>query len=82
MYSRIRPRSKPVKIRNGDGTLATGTRDVDLRLQRGKRHTHVGRVHGDAGIAGAEDRVPAVQAVDRGAAGARRVLQAMAVLRK
>ena len=38
------------------------------RVERSQRHAHVGRMRGDAGFAGAEDGVDAVDAADRRAA--------------
>ncbi len=49
---------------------------MNLCLQHGKRHAHVRRMHGNAGLACAEDRVHAVETVDGRAAGARLALVA------
>ncbi len=46
-------------------------RHMHLCLQHSKRHAHIGRMHGNAGLAGAEDSVHAVVAADRGATVAR-----------
>ena len=62
---------EPVKVRERDDALAARTRHMDLRLQHGQRHAHVRRMHRDAGVARAEDRVHAVEAVDGRAAAAR-----------
>ena len=47
-----------------------GPGDMDLGVERGERHAHVGRMRGDAGFARAEDGVHAVEPGDRGAAAA------------
>ena len=65
-----------VELGEGDGALAARPGDADDRLQRGQRDAHVRRVDGDALLARAQDRVHAVEAVDRGAAGARFALVA------
>ena len=46
--------------------------DVDHGVQRRQRHRRVGRLHGDALVGPAEDRVPLVQARQRGAPAAGR----------
>ena len=43
---------------------------MHLGFERGERHAHVGRMRRDAGFAGAEDRIDAVDALDRRAAAA------------
>ena len=65
-----------VELGEGDGALAARPGDADDRLQRGQRHAHVRRVGGDAVLARAQDRVHAVEAVDRGTAGPRLALVA------
>ena len=62
---------QPVEIRERDHAVARRAGDMDRRLQHRERHAHVGGMHRDAGIAGAEDRVHAIEAVDGGAAAAR-----------
>ena len=59
-----------MEIREGNGALAGRPRHMDLRLERGERDAHIGGMRGDAGLARAEDRVDAVEAVDRRAAAA------------
>ena len=49
---------------------------MDVRFQHRQRDAHVRGMHRDAGIAGAEDRVHAVEPADRRAAGARLALVA------
>ena len=43
-------------------------------LESRERHAHVGWMHGDAGLAPADDRIHAVKSVDRAAAGTRLAL--------
>ena len=62
---------QPMEIRKRDGALARRPRHMDLGVERGQRDAHVGRMRRDAGLARAEDRVHAVEAVDRRAAAAR-----------
>ena len=50
--------------------LAAGPRDMNLGVQRRKRHAHVGRMRRNAVLAGTEDGVHAVEPVARGAAAA------------
>ena len=56
---------------NGIARSPSGPGHVHDGLERRQRHAHVRRVRGDAVLAGAEDRVDAVEAVDRRAARAR-----------
>ena len=49
---------------NGIARSPPGPVDLDDGLERRQRHAHVGRVGGDAVLAGAEDRVDAVDAAD------------------
>ena len=53
-----------------DRALAGRAGHMHLRLQHRQRHAHVRGMRGDAGIAGPEDRVHPVEAVDRRAAAA------------
>src|SRR4051794_36504308 len=59
-----------VELAEGNLALAPGAQCVDYRVQRRHRHAHVGRMRGDAVIAGAEDRVAAIEALERRTAGA------------
>ena len=43
---------------------ARRTRHMNLRFERSERDAHVGRMRRDAGLAGAEDRVDPIDAVD------------------
>ena len=54
----------------------SGSRDMNLCVERGQRNAHVGRMRRDAGVAGAKDRMTAVDAADRRAAAARLALVA------
>ena len=54
--------------------LAGRPGDVDLGVQRRQRHAHVGRMGGDAGFAGAEDRVHPIEPGEGGATAARLAL--------
>jgi len=64
------------EVADRDGPLALGALHVNDRLQRGERHVHVGRVGGDARLAGAEDGQRAVVAFDGRATRARLALVA------
>ena len=55
---------------NADGARASRAHDMNLGLQRGERDAHVGRMRRDARLAGAEDRVDAIDPFDRRAAAA------------
>ena len=59
-----------MEIRERDCALARGPGHMHCGVQRGQCNAHVGRMRRDAGIARAEDRVHAVDAVDRRAAAA------------
>ena len=65
-----------MEIAEGDAALAARAGGQHARFERSQGNTHVGRVRGDAVFARAEDRVHAVDAVDRRAAAARRALVA------
>ena len=58
------------KSANGMVRSPAGPGDMHRGVERGERHAHVGGMRRDAGLAGAEDRVDAVEAVDRRAAAA------------
>src|SRR5205814_8081071 len=60
-----------MKICERDDASAAGTGHVNLGVERRQRDAHVGGMRRDAGLAGAEDRVHAIEAVDGGAAAAR-----------
>ena len=62
---------EPVEIRERDLSFAARTGDMDLCLEHGQRHAHVGRMHRDAGVARAEDRVHPVETANGRAAAAR-----------
>ncbi len=59
-----------MEIGEGDAAFATRAGREHARVESGKRNTHVGGMRRDAVFAGAEDRVHAVDAVDRRAAAA------------
>ena len=61
---------QPVKLAQRNRALTFGAAHAHHRVERGERHGHVGRMHGDALVARAEDGVDAVVAFERGAAGA------------
>ncbi len=61
---------QPMKVGKRDRALAGRTRDMNLGIERRKRHAHVGRMGRNAGLARAEDRVHAVEPVAGGAAAA------------
>lgn len=65
---------QPVELRERDHAVAKRATDMNLRVQQRQRHAYVGRVRRDAGVAGAEDGVHAILAVDGGAAAARLAL--------
>ena len=56
--------------------MSAGPAHLDGRIERNQRDREVGRVGGDAIVARAEHRMPAVLTADCGAAGARRALVA------
>src|SRR4029453_5886319 len=57
-----------MKIGEGNYAFALRTGHMDRGLQYGECHAHIRRMHGDAGLAPAEHRIHAVEAVDRAAA--------------
>ena len=65
-----------VKVDQRHRALPAGPAHLDGCIERDERHREVGRVGGDAVLARAEHRMPAVLAADGGAAGARRALVA------
>jgi hypothetical protein len=65
-----------VQLDQRQRTLALRAAQVHGRVERGEGDTHVRRMRGDAGRRGAEDRVDAVEPVDRVAALAGRALVA------
>ena len=56
---------KLMKFVERDAALPSRPANVHNGIERGQRHAHVGRMHGDAAFAGAEYRVDAVQASAR-----------------
>src|ERR1051326_5650342 len=65
-----------VEFGKGDAALAARPDRQHAGIERGERDAHVGRVYRNAVFARAEDRVHAVDAVDRGAPGAGRAFVA------
>ena len=61
---------QPMEIGKRNRALARRPGHMHLGLERGEGHAHVGRMRRDAGVARAEDRVHAVEALDGGAAAA------------
>jgi hypothetical protein len=61
---------QPVKIVKRDHSLTGRIGDMNLGLQHGQRHAHVGGMRRDAGVARAKYCVHAVMPVGSGAAGA------------
>ena len=59
-----------MEIRERDYALAGRPGHMNPGLEGGQRHAHVGGMHRDAGLAGAEDGMHAVDAGNRGAAAA------------
>jgi len=71
---------KTMKLGERNCAIAVRPGRMHNGLERGKRHAHIRRMHGDAGFAPAQDRIHAVEAVAGAAAGARaRLLQAVVV---
>src|SRR5258708_33042353 len=65
---------QPMELAKRNRALAGWPMYMDLGVERSQRHAHVRWVSGNAGLACAEDRVDAVEAVDGGAAAARLAL--------
>ena len=59
-----------MKIGHGDAALAGRPGDMDLGVERRERHAHVGRMRRNAGLAGAENGMHAIEPGDGGAAAA------------
>src|ERR1700761_1162583 len=57
-----------VKLRNRNTARSFGSFDLHLGLEGGQRDAHVRWMYGDAGVAGAEDRMDPVDTSDRTAA--------------
>ena len=54
---------KTMKLGESNCAVAVRPRHMHNGLERGKRHAHIRRMHGDAGFAPAQDRIHAVEAV-------------------
>ena len=63
-----------MKIGKRNAALSGKTGDMHHGLERGQRHAHVGGMRRDAGLAGAEDRVHAIEPLNGRAAAARLAL--------
>src|ERR1700733_734189 len=56
---------QPVKIGKRDAALAVGAVDINLRVQSRQRNAHIRRMNRDAGVAGTENGMNAVNATER-----------------
>ena len=67
---------QPVQFHQRHRALSVCPTHLDGCIERDQRNREIGRIGGDAVLAGAEQRMPAILAANGGAAGARRTLVA------